>query len=385
MDIAIIAIAYNREQSLQRLLTSLNAARYPEKDVTLIISIDKSDTDIVERAADAFVWKHGTKRVKKHEQNLGLLRHIMSQGEELDRYDAVIILEDDIVVSPAFYDFVEQCVAKYHDNDDIAGISLYNFPLNYMTELPFEPEKDGHDVFMMNTAQSWGEVWMRRQWRDFHSWYEQNTEFCPDDAVPPTLFSWTRSWLKYHTRYCIEKNRYFIYPYYSFSTNCGEAGTHSARAQAHYQTVLQMAIEGPLRLPDTPAQAVCYDAFFENKALYDALGLTEETCCLDISGLRTPLEGQRFVLSTRSLPYKIVRSFGRMLRPVEMNVIENVPGNAIFLYDRLSPVLRIRNARSDSFLYHYRINDMLSVMRGYGPGRLVRDAFSRLIGKITRN
>ena len=66
MDIAIIAIAYNREQSLQRLLTSLNAARYPEKDVTLIISIDKSDTDIVERAADAFVWKHGTKRVKKH-------------------------------------------------------------------------------------------------------------------------------------------------------------------------------------------------------------------------------------------------------------------------------------------------------------------------------
>ena len=74
-----------------------------------------------------------------------------------------------------------------------------------------------------------------------------------------------------------------------------------------------------------------------------------------------------------------------MLRPVEMNVIENVPGNAIFLYDRLSPALRIRNARSDSFLYHYRINDMLSVMRGYGPGRLVRDAFSRLIGKITRN
>lgn len=207
----------------------------------------------------------------------------------------------------------------------------------------------------------------------------------PTNAWTRTLFSWTRSWLKYHTRYCIEKNRYFIYPYYSFSTNCGEAGTHSARAQAHYQTVLQMAIEGPLRLPDTPAQAVCYDAFFENKALYDALGLTEETCCLDISGLRTPLEGQRFVLSTRSLPYKIVRSFGRMLRPVEMNVIENVPGNAIFLYDRLSPALRIRNARSDSFLYHYRINDMLSVMRGYGPGRLVRDAFSRLIGKITRN
>ena len=105
MDIAIIAIAYNRPQGLFRLLNSLNAAHYPDKDVTLIISIDKSDTDTVERAADAFVWNHGTKRVKKHNENLGLHKHIMSQGEELDRYDAIIVLENDIVVSPAFYTF----------------------------------------------------------------------------------------------------------------------------------------------------------------------------------------------------------------------------------------------------------------------------------------
>lgn len=383
MDIAIIAIAYNRPQGLFRLLNSLNAAHYPDKDVTLIISIDKSDTDTVERAADAFVWNHGTKRVKKHNENLGLHKHIMSQGEELDRYDAIIVLEDDIVVSPAFYTFASQCVEKYHDNDDIAGISLYSFPVNSLNELPFSPAKDGHDVFMMNIAQSWGEVWMRRQWREFYAWYEQNKDFGPSDAVPHMLFTWTRSWLKYHTRFCIENNRYFIYPYYSFSTNYGEAGTHSAFDQPHYQTVLQMNIEGELRLPETPAEAVCYDGFFENKAMYAALGLTPDTCCLDISGVRTPLEGQRFVLSTRSLPYKIVRSFGRILRPVEMNVLENVPGNEIFLYDMLSPDICHRNARSQSFIYHHRIIDIVSLVRGYGIGRLTRDILSRVIEKIS--
>ena len=40
---AIIVIAYNREESLKRLLTSLNNAIYESDDITLIISIDKSD------------------------------------------------------------------------------------------------------------------------------------------------------------------------------------------------------------------------------------------------------------------------------------------------------------------------------------------------------
>ena len=39
---AIIVIAYNREESLKRLLTSLNNAIYESDDITLIISIDKS-------------------------------------------------------------------------------------------------------------------------------------------------------------------------------------------------------------------------------------------------------------------------------------------------------------------------------------------------------
>ena len=41
---AIVAVTYNRMDSLQRLLTSLEQAHYTE-EVFLIISIDKSDSD----------------------------------------------------------------------------------------------------------------------------------------------------------------------------------------------------------------------------------------------------------------------------------------------------------------------------------------------------
>lgn len=66
-SIAIVAVAFNRLYSLQRLLRSLEKAYFEgEQNVPLIISIDKSDTDDVERFADSYVWNYGEKRVIKH-------------------------------------------------------------------------------------------------------------------------------------------------------------------------------------------------------------------------------------------------------------------------------------------------------------------------------
>ena len=56
-NIAIVAVAYNRVSSLNRLLNSLLKANLTE--APLIISIDKSDTNIVEEFADTFTWSVG--------------------------------------------------------------------------------------------------------------------------------------------------------------------------------------------------------------------------------------------------------------------------------------------------------------------------------------
>ncbi|MDE7160893.1 MAG: glycosyltransferase family 2 protein [Muribaculaceae bacterium] len=370
MKAALVAVAYNRINSLRRLLRSLEEADYGDERVTLIISVDKSDSDEVERFATAYEWPHGPKRVKLHKRNMGLRAHILSQGEEeFDEFDTLVILEDDIIVSPAFFNFTRHAVEKYSGDPRIAGISLYSFPLNYLTGRPFAPMHRGHDVHFMHTAQSWGEVWMRDSWRRFHAWYKDNTDFGPDADVPASLFKWSRSWLKYHTRYCIETGCYFVYPNVAYSSNCGDAGTHTAGYNC-YQTILQTRCALPLRLPDSVEEGVRYDAFFENEELYGALGLSREECVLDLNGYRGAVAGRRYCLSSLTLPYSSVRSFGLNRRPVETNILGNEPGDELHLYDTSVPAPAPQAAGvPGDILYSFRLPGMTAIVRKYGLRR----------------
>ena len=164
MKIAIVSVAFNRLLSITRLISSLQKADYESDKVDLIISIDKSNTDVVESYADEVCWPYGEKIVVKHEKNLGLRAHIMSQGKHFQNYDALVILEDDIIVSPLFYHYTKQALTKYQNNKDIAGISLYAYYVNYQNNLPFEPIKSEYDTYFMQCAMSWGQVWMKNQW-----------------------------------------------------------------------------------------------------------------------------------------------------------------------------------------------------------------------------
>lgn len=383
MSIAIVAIAYNRVNSLNRLLKSLNDAYYPSDDIPLIISIDKSNTDEVERFADDFLWKHGPKKVKKHDKNLGLKKHILEQGQELDNFDAIIILEDDVIVSPAFYCYALQSVKKYASNTDIAGISLYSFPLNNYTNYPFCALKDSNDVFFMNIAQSWGEIWMKKSWLSFYEWFLNNESFEPSDRIPAQLFNWKQSWLKYHNRYCSEKNKYFVYPYHSFSSNCGDLGIHAQKCYNTFQTSMQLSVEGDMKFPNSPEYGICYDCFFENKALYKVLGLSESTCCLDLNCYRTPTNNQRYWLTLKKEPYAVIKSYGLKYKPIEMNVIMGLPGSDIYLYD----LSQTASPPSSSFpfgyiLYMYRINDLFNLIRRYGFNAIARELKEKIIRKI---
>lgn len=80
----------------------------------------------------------------------------------------------------------------------------------------------------MQIAMSWGQVWMRDSWRRFYNWYEQtkhNKLACINNIY--CFKEWgEKSWLKYHIAYCIDQNKYFVYPYSSYSTNCADKGTH---------------------------------------------------------------------------------------------------------------------------------------------------------------
>lgn len=382
-NIAIIAVAYNRVDSLSRLLKSLDLAYY-EEDVTLIISVDKSNTDIVERFADKYEWKHGEKIVDKHEKNLGLRSHMMSLGKWFDEFDAIVVLEDDIVVSPNFYTYTKQTVEKYSFCQNIAGISLYGFSINYQIGLPFQPIKDEHDVYFMNCAMSWGEVWMRDSWKKFYEWYLSHQDFPMMKHLPRSICLWNqKSWLKYHTRYCIEENKYFVHPYTSLCTNFGDAGEHSdGTSNTIYQVPMQCGKKTSFLLPDFDSKAVFYDGFFENIELYNLLGYTPDELCIDLQGEWHNRLNKRYWLTTEVEDYKIVRSFGLNYRPIDLNVLNNNEGNQIFLYDTTVAVKNPNKKNRKSFLYRYYLSNMFYFVRSYGFGYVLKDLFEVIKRKI---
>lgn len=382
--IAIVTVAYNRIDSLKRLLSSLEKAFY-DRDVDLIISIDKSNTDKVELFADNYIWNYGKKIVDKHVENFGLRKHMLSLGKWFDSYDALVVLEDDVVVAPSFYTYASQCVEKYKDNSNIAGISLYTFEVNHLNQTPFLPLKSAYDVYFMNYAMSWGEVWMKKQWNEFYSWYAEHQDFPQLQHVPERVCNMgPKSWLKYHIRYCIEQNKYFVYPYHALSTNYSDIGTHNKDKSALFQVALQQGIVSNWRLPSETHESVCYDGFFENKGILNTLQKSYADLCVDLNGLKRGAKNHRYWLSMQKHNYRIIESYGLMLRPTENNIIENIEGNDIFLYDTSVCCDNNHSYTGSVTLYLYHIDSMTALLRRYTYKKVFKNLISGLLSKFSK-
>ncbi len=333
MKTAIIAVAYNRTNSLKRLLKSLECADYPEP-ATLIISIDKSRTDAVERFANEYHWPHGDLRIVRHEKNLGLRAHMLSLGQYFDEFDALIVLEDDTTVATSYYYYAKACVEKYANDERIAGISLYSYQINYQTYMPFTPAKSKYDVYLMNCAMSWGQVWMKKQWQQFMKWYEKNSEEFNLPHLPSSINNWPKSsWLKYHIRYCIEQNLYFVFPYYSLSTNNADPGVNFNYIDSMFQANMLVGVQTKFHLPEYNQAIIRYDGFYQAKFLSRHLMIAEEELCVDLFCNKPSCLYKHYLLSNRPHPYKVIKSFALQLRPIELNIIYQREGNELWLYD----------------------------------------------------
>ena len=129
---AIVVVAFNRPHSLRRLLRSVRQADFSGySDVPLVISIDKGDNQEVLEVAASYVWEHGPKEVIAHDRRLGLRNHIVACGDLSLAYEAVIILEDDLFVSPAFYDFSVQALQYYRGRGELEGSPCT--PMNFVS------------------------------------------------------------------------------------------------------------------------------------------------------------------------------------------------------------------------------------------------------------
>lgn len=337
-NIAIVAVAYNRANSLARLLDLLKESYYYGDKVDLIISIDKSDQEnLVVDVANRFEWGFGKKIVKTFSERQGLRNHILQCGDITEDYSAVIIFEDDIIPAKDFYNYSREALHYYGKNKNVAGISLYAPSINEMIEKPFLPLRNDSDVYFMQSAQSWGQCWNKSMWWAFRNWYANNNEELVNELdMPDKIYSWPKtSWKKYFMKYITISKKYFVYPYISLSTNASEVGQHVRNQTKRYQVPILYNKKEYRFVP--LEDGMIYDVFFENENLYEYIslkyGIEKNDICIDIYGSKRHNFNKRYVLTSRQLNFEIINSFSLSLKPEEMNVIMEIPGSELFLYD----------------------------------------------------
>ena len=332
---AIVVICYKRLEGIKRLLNCLEKADYDGRsDIDLIFSIDNSGSRNVEDFTQQYEWPHGEKKIRTFSERQGLKKHILQCGDFTTQYDILALFEDDIFVSDSFYHYAYNAAEYYWDDDNIAGISLYNFQKNWLDRVfRFEPQRSRYDSYFLKIAQSWGQVWTKKKWAKFMDWYIENQEFTKVNSIPYSLNMWPdSSWLKYHDRYCIETNRYFVYPYVSLTSNFSDIGQHSQVAVNDHQVELQYGKKEYYFSPND-REAIRYDEYMEREGLGEYLGIDEESLCVDIWGKKDKSLYKRYLLSSETLNFKIIKSFSLSLRPIELSVIQNLSGNDMTLYD----------------------------------------------------
>lgn len=91
-------------------------------------------------------------------KNLGLANSIiLGVSDVINKYGRAIILEDDLLVSDRFLDYMNQCLDKYEDSNRVLSISGFSFPIKF-------PEDYSFDNTFGVRASSWGWATWKDRW-----------------------------------------------------------------------------------------------------------------------------------------------------------------------------------------------------------------------------
>ena len=160
----IALFAYNRPTHMRRAVESLLANELaPTSDLYIFSDGPKSPA---QEAAVADVRRYSgsvsgfrSVTVVERATNLGLANSIIDGTTRLTKeFDRVIVVEDDLVVSPRFLEYMNRALEKYQDDDSAMQVSGYMFPIDIGAEA---------DAFFMPFTTSWGWATWERAWQHF--------------------------------------------------------------------------------------------------------------------------------------------------------------------------------------------------------------------------
>lgn len=160
----IILFTYNRPAHTRRALESLRRNALAAESELFVYSDaarDEADREAVAEVRRIIHDARGFKAVHivERDENQGLARNIIDGVTRVtDQYGRVIVLEDDLVVTPHFLRFMNDALETYKDEPRVGHIQACDF-----TDDPSLP-----DTFLIKFTGSWGWGTWKRAWQHFN-------------------------------------------------------------------------------------------------------------------------------------------------------------------------------------------------------------------------
>ena len=160
----ICLFVYKRYETTKLMLESLLACpECAESDLYIFMDEARNDTEAkaVEKVRALFDNIKGFKAVHPYpaRMNKGMANSVIDGVTKvLSEHEDVIVLEDDIVVSPDFLSFMNEALNAYRNRNDIWSISGYTPRLSELDK------RDPKGVFLVPRAQCWGWATWRDRW-----------------------------------------------------------------------------------------------------------------------------------------------------------------------------------------------------------------------------
>jgi hypothetical protein len=159
----IVLFVYNRPVHVKKTLESLcNCEKSQESELFMYCDGPKhpEDEKAVQEVRDIVKSRKwcGTVNIIEHDKNWGLAKSVINGVTEIiNRYGKAIVLEDDLILSPQFLNFMNDALDIYKNDEEVMHISGYMFPVKGI--LP--------ETFFYRATSCWGWATWKRAWEKF--------------------------------------------------------------------------------------------------------------------------------------------------------------------------------------------------------------------------
>jgi hypothetical protein len=161
----VVLVTYNRPHHTSRVLDGIRSQGIRE----LTIFMDAPATDKDKAAQDELMELYGKIEwaqitLRRRPRNTGLAHSIVeSVTNGLETHESVILLEDDCVPRPGFFEFMERGLQHYAGNPKVRSLCGYQFPFieNY--------DENAVTAVPLHRFTPWGWATWRDRWRDYTS------------------------------------------------------------------------------------------------------------------------------------------------------------------------------------------------------------------------